>query len=314
MPSQEELALRLTEALGIQQTAEGAHGYRMSESARSGLESLLATLCNGRGPAELIEGLRSVRSDGAAFSLTGSDASNPGVTADLRERHQRLLSERDDTGKSLARCEERLSNLRRKREDLLQTRDLRAEDLSRAEERDGKGARLRKDVDLCRRAASCAETLTDRLRTLRVDDLERAATDMYRRTTNKPGLYNRVAFDRQTLCYTLLDQDGRPAPIERSTGERGMLSLAVVHGLQSVSGRPLPLVVEAPFKPLDPVHTEKAIHQAFGASCEQAVLLLKPEEVPQIHAAAFRRRVGQWFVLERPEPGREVCVVRDKWR
>ena len=109
----------------------------------------------------------------------------------------------------------------------------------------------------------------------------------------------------------MCDHEGRAAPLDRSTGERAVLSLAIAHGLRKASGRELPLVVEAPLKPLDPVHTDKVVRHAFQTASGQTILLLKPEEIPPAHRAALETRAGQRFVLHRPDPWREVSLVRE---
>lgn len=119
-----------------------------------------------------------------------------------------------------------------------------------------------------------------------------------------------MEFDPDTLRFRLLDHSGAPVPAGRSTGERAVLALSVVHGLQRASGRRLPLVIEAPLKPLDPEHTRRVVTNVFADHDGQTILLVKPGEVQPPLMEKLEFRVGQRFELVRPDSAVERSDVR----
>ena len=168
---------------------------------------------------------------------------------------------------------------------------------------------LRAQMDLARKVQACFDTLADQLRATRVETLERAATNMLRRTVHKQDLYDRLLIDRETLRYTLVDSRGEPVPAGRSTGERTLLALCLVYGLQRASGCRFPLIIEAPLKPLDAEH-QHAVLKHFVAGYEgQTVLLVKPGEIPRDFDPLVADRVASRHILRRPHPDREESTI-----
>lgn len=160
------------------------------------------------------------------------------------------------------------------------------------------------------RASSCAdalEALADEVARARVQSLQAATTRLLRRITNKPEYFDRLVFDEQSLRYRLLDPQGEEVPPERSTGERAVLALALIHGLQEVSTRSFPVVVEAPLKPLDAQHTSKVMVNFFADARTQTLLLVKPGELGE-HSALIGQVISTEHVLHRPEPSVEASV------
>jgi len=310
-PDAKTIAARLLGALDVPDDPDGMDSdFALSEPTIRQLEQALAETLGLPVPAQLVEELRAIREELAALG-GGTDMRSVGASPDLKERHQHLLGEQSDLDKQISRREVALETQRRRREELVAQRHEREQELKRAEEVEDRLSRLREQRNLAARVGGCLRALAEKLRSLRVEALEEGATEMFRKTTNKPELYARVAFDRDTLRYRVCDHEGQTAPLDRSTGERAVLSLALAHGLRRASGRNLPLVVEAPLKPLDPEHADKVIRHAFRRTSQQTILLVKPEEIPRSHSSALLARVGQRFELHRPEPGREVSAIRE---
>lgn len=173
--------------------------------------------------------------------------------------------------------------------------------------REAEAVRSRSEVQVARaRAASTALTdLADAVCASRISRLEQQTTILFRQLTNKPAYYDRVEFDRESLQYRLLDHAGNEVPAERSTGERAVLALALVRGLQEVSSRSFPVVVEAPLKPLDPHHTSKVMLVFYANTPTQTLLLVKPGELGA-HRELIETRVASEHVLHRPQAGVEA--------
>ncbi|MFH1531427.1 MAG: AAA family ATPase [Pseudomonadota bacterium] len=302
----------LASALELDGDGDESGDYLIPDSVAAQLRAALLEAHGVPVPSRLVEELQCIRMEFAGDEGHSETTRTGEVASDLRERHAQFLAERSDLEVRLSRRQLYLDELRGRRDALRQERNARVGDLKRARNDEKKQKQLRTEWEFTRNTAACLSALTERLRGLRVDDLERGASEMFRRTTNKPDLYAGVEFDRETLRYHIRDHDGRPAPFDRSTGERTILTLALVHGLRMASGRSLPLVVEAPFKPLDPVHTERVILHAFKPEFGYAILLLRPEEIPSVHRGTMASRAGQRFVLDRPDPRREITVVCER--
>jgi len=311
IPPAESIHRKLAQALGLSDTGEQKGEYVIPDSVAAQLQAAMVEAQRVPVPAQQVDELLKIREDLAREGGLTRETRTGEATPDLRERHAHLLAEQGELEKQLTRRELHLDGLRSRRDDLTRQRTERVKDLQRTKRDEKTRNHLQSEWEFAGRAAKCVRALAENLRAQRVDDLECGATEMFKRTTNKPDLYARVVFDRETLRYHVCDHEGRPAPVDRSTGERAVLSLAVVHGLRQASARSLPLVIEAPLKPLDPVHAEKVINHAFKSTFGQTILLLKPEEIPPAHREVMASRVGQRFVLERPDPGREVSVVRE---
>lgn len=188
-----------------------------------------------------------------------------------------------------------------------------AEDAARAARRARKAershAQLRDKADLARRTERALSELREGFLARRVDAMERAASEKLRDIAHKRDLYDRIEIDRETLRYRIVDRDGRAVPPDRSTGERMVLALALVHGLRRASGLRFPLFVEAPLKGLDAMHQDRVIRQFLLEFRGQTVLLIKPGEIPDSAAHLVREQVGERFCLSRPLDGRDVTRI-----
>ncbi len=181
--------------------------------------------------------------------------------------------------------------------------------LPAARKRARRRAGLRAQTGLARKVQASFDALADQLRATRVETLERSATKILRRTVHKQDLYDRLQIDRQTLRYTLLDSNGKAVPAGRSTGERTLLALCLVYGLQRASGCRFPLIVEAPLKPLDAEHQHAVLKHFVSGYEGQTVLLVKPGEIPPDFDPLVADRVASRHILRRPHPDREESSI-----
>lgn len=233
----------------------------------------------------------------------GPDA--PGWREKMEQRWQR----RADLEAELSHARSQLAEATQKNSVAGETRAALTRQMPAARKRARRRGDLRAQMNLASKVQACFGTLADQLRAARVETLERAATNMMRRTVHKQDLYDRLLIDRETLRYTLVDSRGQPVPAGRSTGERTLLALCLVYGLQRASGCRFPLIVEAPLKPLDAEH-QHAVLKHFVAGYEgQTVLLVKPGEIPRDFDPLVADRVASRHILRRPHPDREESSI-----
>lgn len=234
------------------------------------------------------------------------------VRTQLRELAQPALpsgwkQDLDTRQQSLAEATADLDAVERKAQslesDLQSAHDLRGaldQSLEESRQRDGARQELRQRVSLADRAGAALEEIAGQLLATRVAVLERAATTMLRRTAHKVELFEKLTIDPVTLRYAVLDATGRHVPPGRSTGERTILALCLVYGLQKTAGCRFPLVLEAPLKPLDPDHQEAVLRHFLTAYSGQTVLLVKPGEIPPAFLELCQNRIATTLRLIRP--------------
>jgi DNA sulfur modification protein DndD len=311
MPFAPEIEARLVRLLELPERPDVEDRFALPETQMWSLSRLVEHARKQQVCSELVRDLRKVLAEGPLRGDSVADRPPMPVT-DLRDQYAQLIGQRDDLQGRLAKHEAKLAEKREARKRLAEAREQQSRHLKDAERNEHERELKRKECELAALSSSCVDRLAELLRTARIDALEAGATEVFKKTTNKPELYARVVFDRSSLRYHVRDFQDRQAPLDRSTGERAVLSLAVVHGLQQASGRGLPLVMEAPFKPLDPAHTDKVVRHAFNVAAGQVILLVKPAEIPVAHEGALESRVGQRFELVRPDPKKELSTVRER--
>jgi DNA sulfur modification protein DndD len=172
-------------------------------------------------------------------------------------------------------------------------------------------SRLDKLVKLIDKVARALDASADELRKARLSDIEQHASTLLREITNKPGSYHRIAFDTGSCRFQLLNPAGEEVPPDRSTGEKTVLALAIVHGLRQVADSRLPLVIEAPLRPLDPAHELGVARHHLAQIEEHTVLMEVPGRLDGQLMAELRPRIGQRFVLVQ-QPGSGASVAEER--
>jgi len=309
MPTEGAIVERLAQELHAPESGEELAASTLSDREIYDLESLLKRSTSSSTVAELVDGASQLRSQKIELERKCQSTQSAGAHQELLEEHRLLMDRKEDSISRLAVIDERLANLALRKEELRREHQEASSELKSAKKAEKRLQARKAKIKIARGAAKVLEEFTVKLRSLRVETLEKEASDLFRLITNKPDLYSTISFDRQTLHYQLLDHNGQPVPLRRSTGEKAVLAMAVVHGLQKASGRSLPLIVEAPLKPLDPVHTTGVLTHFFANHTGQSILLLKPSELPATMAPTVAPRVGQKLVLKRPQPDKDLSVL-----
>ncbi len=307
LPSEEQILARLNQELETPQMGSSYPACLLTEREIWALESLRKRAREAGSLAESVELAKQLRSRKSELEeKCRSGLPNHQL---LMDEHGRLLKSKEDSASKLAVIEEKVSNLTRELHDLRRDQQEGNSELKSARKEDKRRKARQKKITLAKAAAKVLEEYALALRSLRVETLETQASDLFRRITNKPELYSTIRFDRKTLLYQILDFQGEPVPLSRSTGEKAVLAMSIVYGLQKASGRSLPIIVEAPLKPLDPVHTTGLLTHFFAHHPGQSILLLKPSELSATMAPTVAPRVGQRILLRRPEPDKEVSIL-----
>jgi DNA sulfur modification protein DndD len=319
-PPAADIAARLAEAIELEDPSSSKSGSHLSERTITDLELLTQVVLSRPTVGELAERLSEARAQVQALQarlddqVMALDARQTQLRLghpDPRQQHVDLMKENDRLAVQLEKQQRRAEELEGQVTEMGGQVDRLGEAVDVAGKTERHVLGLRRQRKLCDRLLACVNELAIKIRSARVTKLEAEATAMFQRITNKPELYKSIKFDRESLRYHLLDHDNRPAPVDRSTGERVVQALAIVHGLLAASERDLPLIVEAPLKPLDEEHTQKALECFYAERGSQVLLLVKPGEIPAHMLSQIEPRIGRRFLIERPDREREVSRLVD---
>ena len=302
----EGLRKRLEIGTGPEDSDDDATLDRVAfERIRGAIQRASRSTIGGDMPAALAELETRAAETEAALERPGRAEVGP----DWRRQLEQVVDQRVDLRERRSKLGERLDAHRNHLETLESDRETLERTLPRIEAEHARHRQIQEEINLARAASRVFETLADELRDARIDELEKAATVIFRRLTNKPDYYDRIVFNRDTLMYHLLDYQGSPVPPERSTGERAVLALSLVHGLQKAADQSFPLVIEAPLKPLDAAHSGNVLQYFFKPTTHQTFLLVKPGELSRDLEPWIREQIGHRFVLQRPQPDVERTEI-----
>ncbi|MEW6218612.1 MAG: AAA family ATPase [Thermodesulfobacteriota bacterium] len=151
--------------------------------------------------------------------------------------------------------------------------------------------------------------IADHMLKERVSRLEIEASQMLIRTAHKHDVLARLKVDRRTYRYAVVDKNDNPAPAGRSTGERNLLALCLVHAIREAAGARLPMVIEAPLRVLDPEHREAVLREMLAKCTAQMVLLVTPEEIPAHPSYSIRNQVAQRLKMIRGGSGEQTDII-----
>jgi DNA sulfur modification protein DndD len=174
---------------------------------------------------------------------------------------------------------------------------------------------VEKDREKAKTADNIAKaigSIADEILDTRVKALARTASDMLLRTAHKHDVLHHVEIKDPIYRYVVMDKDDRPAPGDRSTGERNLLALCLVHAIREASGVHLPMVVEAPLRVLDPDHKRKVVSELLAGAKGQMVLLVTPEELSDSFDYQIRTRIAQRLQIVPSISGGECREIREK--
>lgn len=160
----------------------------------------------------------------------------------------------------------------------------------------------RQRAETAEAAATALGKAAEDLLSDRIATLESEASWMLGRTAHKSS-FRAFRIDRATFRYAVVDGAGKPVSSGFSTGERTLLALCLVHGIRAAAETTLPVVIEAPFKPLDRDHQDAVALHHFKDYKGQLLLLVKPDEIPKDIAALTGHRVAKQLVIQQRAAG-----------
>lgn len=206
----------------------------------------------------------------------------------LNEYHQDL----GGLAQQRLQIEEALRRLELQKEDLVRQ-------LRRAYEVKETRQKLAKKI---RRAVDAQLVLDDfqgKLIQRRVSQLETAFGKCFNQLCRKEHLVERVEISPHDFSVTLIGVGGEiVSPNELSAGEKQIYAIALLWALRQVSGRPLPVLIDAPLGRLDSDHRQNLVEQFFPLASHQVILFSTDTEVDAEFYAAMQDSVSHAYHLD----------------
>jgi DNA sulfur modification protein DndD len=143
-----------------------------------------------------------------------------------------------------------------------------------------------------------------------VDRIESYIMDCLNRLLRKKSLVAGLSIDPITFRLELLSASGIELPPDRlSAGERQLLAVAILWGLATAAGRPLPTVIDTPLGRLDSSHRQHLVSRYFPAASHQVLLLSTDEEISPEYYAALEPAIGRTYTLHYDDASQTTTVV-----
>lgn len=121
----------------------------------------------------------------------------------------------------------------------------------------------------------------------------------FNRLSRKRELLSAVVIDPDTFALQLRRWDGAVLPKERlSAGERQLLAIALLWALRTVSGRPLPVVIDTPLARLDVEHRQRILGDYLPNASHQVVVLATDSEIDAVAASSLAESVSHRYHLD----------------
>jgi DNA sulfur modification protein DndD len=161
------------------------------------------------------------------------------------------------------------------------------------------------DVDLV------LDDFAQRLTGQRVAQLAEAFVRNFNRLCRKDQLIQGAKINPRDFSLSLVG-DGQGAIVrgELSAGENQIYAIAMLWALRQVSGRPLPLLIDAPLGRLDRDHRQNLVDFYFPRVSHQVILLSTDTEVDAEFFAAMSPQVARAYHLVYDE-GRRATVASE---
>jgi DNA sulfur modification protein DndD len=225
--------------------------------------------------------------ESALQRIPADDVLGP-LMATLNEYHQELgaLDQRQ------LQFEEALHRLELRREELKR-------ELHKAREDKTARQKLAEKVGRAVDVQLALDDFADQLVRLRVSQLEEAFTRSFNQLCRKERLIQRAQIDPHDFSVTLVGAGEEPIPHgDLSAGETQIYAIALLWALRQVSGRPLPVVIDAPLGRLDSDHRQNLVERYFPRASQQVILLSTDTEVDAEFYAAMEDSISHAYHLD----------------
>lgn len=148
----------------------------------------------------------------------------------------------------------------------------------------------------------------------RINGLEVAVLDSFRKLMRKNGLVKDLRIDTTKYNIVLIGEDGEPLePNRLSAGERQLLAVSLLWGIARVAGNRLPSVIDTPLGRLDSQHREHLVERYFPNASHQVLLLSTDEEIDERLLGMLKPYIAHAYTLTHDDTSLTTTVEPGYW-
>lgn len=170
--------------------------------------------------------------------------------------------------------------------------------LQRAADELHKAQLNQRQLSLAERSMASLQVYKNSIIRQRLGELENAIVSSFNTVCRKEHLLEAVRISPIDYGLELRGAEGRVLSLgEFSAGERQLYGLALLWALRRVSGKHLPLAIDAPLALLDEVHRSRLIHEYIPAVSDQVLLFATDVEADEELIAAANPLIARSYAL-----------------
>lgn len=230
------------------------------------------------------------------------------IDAITAEDHEDLKERRDETEQEIEDLKNEIKNLDRqigKKENQEDQKDKRIQSLGGATEDE---QRLDKLKELAERCAGAMNDVKDAFVKQRKDEVEQRASEVFRRLTNKPDVYEGIVLDNDYNLRIKTESGLRDVETQSpSAGQTQIIAYSFIAGLNNYTARQAPVIIDTPLGRLDPVHKDRLISY-YPQFSNQVIILYQPSELSQGDTDVMERHTSKHLMVQSREEDPETST------
>lgn len=223
------------------------------------------------------------------------------IDAITAEDHEDLKERRDETEQEIEELEEEIEGLDRqigKKENEESQKEKRIQSLGGATENEQRLENLKELSDRC---AEAMEDVKKDFVKQRKDEVERQASDVFQRLTNKPEVYEGIVLGEDYNLRIKTESGLRDVETQSpSAGQTQIIAYSFIAGLNNYTAREAPVIIDTPLGRLDPIHKDRLISY-YPQFSNQVVILYQPSELSQGDTEVMERHTSKDLMIKARE-------------
>jgi len=223
------------------------------------------------------------------------------IDAITAEDHEDLKQRRDETEQEIQDLEDEIERLDRqigKKENEESQKEKRIQSLGGATENEQRLENLKELSDRC---AEAMEDVKEDFVKQRKDEVEREASDVFQRLTNKPEVYEGIVLDEDYNLRIKTESGLRDVETQSpSAGQTQIIAYSFIAGLNNYTAREAPVIIDTPLGRLDPIHKDRLISY-YPQFSNQVVILYQPSELSEGDTEVMERHTSKHLMIKARE-------------
>ena len=219
----------------------------------------------------------------------------------LEKQRQLLQADMDNYTMTLGALNERIEKLNK---DLVQL----GKELLQAQKNDRKHKLLTTKLNLAQQGADAIKGDYQGYSKAIRQSVETKTKEIFRRLSWKKGYFQTIKIDKD-FSLEIIDQYGKQARPDLSTGERQILSISFITAISSIREEEAPLIIDTPFGRLSTEHRSN-ITKYLPDLCDQLVLLVTDEELHGQARTNLEPYIGSEYRLEFDKKTNYTTIIK----